>query len=123
MREILFGVIAGLALGLPQGMRDISALSTTGLPIESIYTIGIFGSIGGFILGYLFSVQTDDKKPIINGYFFFLVGTLSIGVPTVARYYDGDIFDNLTMPGLFFTSIGLSMILGGGIRYVFGNRT
>jgi hypothetical protein len=123
MKDMLFGVIAGLVVGLPQGMRDIPSLSKTGLPLETIQTIGAFGTVGGFVLGYMYSVKSPDKKIPISGYSLLLVGTLSIGIPTMALHFNGEILSSLTMPGLFFTAIGLSMIIGGAVWYVLRKNT
>jgi len=113
-KEIIFTSIAGFIIGLPQGLKDLDfpVLQSTKLPKDTILIIGIFGLISGLAFGMQF-LSKASRNYSQGAYFFFLVGTLSIGIPTVIRNFDGNLLHSLNISGLFFTSIGFAMILGG----------
>jgi len=123
IKEIVVGVVAGLIIGLPQGMRDLPMTMADNLPRDTVLIIAVFGAVGGLAFGMKFLSRANRKEYSIGGYVFFLVGSLSIGIPTIIRHYNGSFIQDLTMPGLFFTSIGFAMILGGGLSHAFSKTT
>ena len=111
-REIYIGAIIGLVIGLPQGLRDLPSFSAP-VSSENLSTLIIIGCITGFFLGmHLFSrANTNPKKHAIFAFLF--VSAWSIGLPTVIRHYNGNIFESINILAALFISLGVSMIAGG----------
>ena len=122
-KELAIAIALGLLIGLPQGFSNIPQLDRSGLPLETLQTIGGFGLIGGIIFGLLFTGRKGSKHYNPRGYVFFLVMASSIGASKVAKSYNGNLFHDITMPGLFFTSISLGMLTGGALVYLFKKIT
>jgi len=123
MKESAIGIALGLILGLPQGMSDNPMLSKINLPIETLLVIGIFGLFSGYALAFSLLRESKNSEYSIGGYFCFMVGSLSIGFPNFVRHYSGNLTDSLTITGLFFSAIGLSMLISGALNYVYSKNT
>jgi len=96
IKEIFIGIIAGLIIGLPQGMRDLPKMVSNDLPQDTILLITCLGGIGGLLLGMKFLSRGDPKEYSLIGYFSFLIGSLSIGIPTVIRHFNGNLMKDFT---------------------------
>ena len=122
-KELAVSIGLGLLIGLPQGFSNIPQLDRSGLPLETLQITGGFGLFGGIIFGLLFMGRKDSEHYNPRGYLFFLVMASSIGVPKVAESYSGNLIHDITMPGLFFTSISLGMLSGGALVFLFKKIT
>jgi len=122
-KEVIIGTIVGLVMGIPQGLRDIPNLSDNLNSPDKWGGIAGFGFVGGFFIGMhlLSRANSEPKKHAV--YAFFMVGTLSIGIPTIVRHYNGDLLQSVNAPAAFFVSIGLAMILGGLLSGIASKRT
>lgn len=109
----------GLIIGLPQGLQDLPSMANS-MPKETIQIIGGFGAIAGFMFGIMLLSRANKKDYSVGSFCFFCVGSLSIGIPNVIRHYENTIIEDITMPGLFFSSVGLAMLLGGLLGHFFG---
>lgn len=122
INKIVIGIIVGLIVGLPKGMRDLPRMIADDLPQDTFLLIAVLGGIGGLLFGMKLLSRADRKAYSVGMYFFLLISSFSIGIPTVLRHYDSDLVKDLTIAGLFFSSIGFAMILGGVISYVFSKK-
>ena len=118
-KDIAIAIGLGLFIGLPQGFSNIPQIQKSNLPLETLQLIGGFGLIGGLFFGLNFLVRKASENYSRPGYVFFLVFGLAIGIPQILRSYQGDLVQELMMPGLFFTSISLGLLAGGMLSYVF----
>lgn len=112
-KEILIGALAGLILGIPQGLKDLPNISDTPNSTDTLIGIGGFGFFGGFFIGMHLLSRANPEPKKHAAFAFFAVGALSIGIPTIVRHYNGNLLQSINMPATFFTSIGLAMVIGG----------
>ena len=122
-KEVIIGTIAGLVMGIPQGLRDIPNLSNNLNSPDKWGGIAGFGFVAGLFLGMhlLSRANSEPKKHAL--FAFFMVGTLSIGIPTIIRHFNGALLQSINMPAAFFTSIGLAMVVGGVLSGIASKRT
>ena len=116
-QEIIVGTIAGLVICLPRGMRDLPGLPTN-IASERWQSFAVFGGVAGLVLGMSMLSRAKDKEWKHGGFMFFVVGAFSIGIPTIARHYTGSLSDSMNMQSTFFTSIGIGMLIGGGLSLI-----
>ncbi len=113
IQVIAISALAGLVIGLPQGMNDLPKISATIGGPEKWGNIAIIGAIFGFFIGMQLLRKVQSESSNYAGFTFFLVGALSIGLPTIIRHYNGNILYSINFPAAFFTSISFAMVMGG----------
>ena len=117
--EPILGILAGLIIGLPQGMGEQPAMMSKQAPFETLIVILVFGVLGGIVIGASLLSKSNTESYSLGGYFFFLVGVLSIGIPMILKNYSGDYLQSLNISSMFFVSAGLGMFIAGSVRFVF----
>jgi len=126
-KKQIIGVILGLAMGLPQGLDEISNFfQVETLPHGTVYGTIAFGLCGCFLVGLaLLNPNTKNFGPLSNYidkyvdmYFLMMVGTLSIGIPIMYRVGLSDPFASSLHTGWFFFSGGIGLALAGIGKYL-----
>jgi hypothetical protein len=125
--KYVIGSAAGLLAGLPQGLGEIqNFFQVEVLPKSTILMIALFGLFAGVAMG--FSLLSGNAKPLgrfsesVEKYFdfycFMMVGTLSIGVPIIARVGLENVYASSLFSGLFFSFAGFGLLTAGFIKWL-----
>jgi F0F1-type ATP synthase assembly protein I len=87
-KEVLVGIVFGVFIGLPQGLRDLPGFTAMPMSPDVLAVAAGLGCVFGFFLGmHLLSRANSDPKK--HGAFAgILVGSLCIGIPTIMRHFN-----------------------------------
>ena len=111
-----FGAIQGFGGGGLPFSKDL-------ISIEDAKVLLAFGGIGGFIIGMPLMSKMNKEKFSPIAYFAAVVFFLSIGIPQIIMNLERGEFISISMSSAFFTSIGIGMLIGGGLGYFFGKES
>lgn len=118
-RDLIIGAFAGLVLGLPQGLRDLPQFNQVLSSSDLWLGYSVAGAFAGFFAGAHLISRANPSIRKRTLFSLLMVGSLSVGIPTIVRHYNGIVLQSLTLPGILFTSIGIAMFVGAGVSYKF----
>lgn len=118
-RDLITGAFAGLVLGLPQGLRDLPQFTQTLGSTEEWGAYVVLGAFMGFFAGVHLYSRANPSLKKRTMFSLLMVGSFSIGIPTVLRHFNGELFSSFTLPGALFTSLGIAMLLGASVSHQF----
>jgi F0F1-type ATP synthase assembly protein I len=96
-KEVLVGIVFGVFIGLPQGLRDLPGFTAMPMSPDVLAVAAGLGCVFGFFLGmHLLSRANSDPKK--HGAFAgILVGWLCIGIPPIMRHFNGNLIQSINM--------------------------